>query len=169
MTVVQTGNVTPGHLATWQASGVVGDGGPILASNKVLAAMFSANFNTAGDQAILLPFPIKAFQLTGIVVTNASVSMTTAVGGFYPAAAKAGSAIVAAGQVYSALTSKDLLLQATLTSFANTARFSSNNLPLVFGPNSQNVLAIYFSLTTAQGGSAVADIYLIGIDLSPPS
>lgn len=167
--IIQTGSVTPGHLATWQASGVVGDGGPILASNKVLASVFSANFNSAGDQPILLPFPIKAFQLTGIVVTNASVSMTTAVGGFYPAAAKAGSAIVAAGQVYSALTGRDLLLQATLTAFASTARFSSNNLPLVLGPNSQNVLAMYFSLTTAQGAGAAADIYLLGIDLSAPS
>lgn len=166
--VMQSGQVTPGHSAVWITNGIVQDGGPITASQKVLATIFSANFNSTSDQPILLPFGISVFQLTNIIVTNASTSLTTAQGGFYTAASKGGSTIVASTQAYSALTSPDLLLPLTLTAFANTARFSSNNLPLILGPNSQNVLEIFFSLTTAQGVMpCTADIYVLGIDLSP--
>lgn len=168
--VQQSGNVTPGHLALWATVGVLQDGGPIGASQKVLAAFFSANFNAASaDQALLLPFSISAFMLTGIIITNASVSLTTAAGGFYPGANQTGSPIVASSQAYSSLTNSNQLLQTTLTAYAQTARFSSNNLPLTLGPNSQEVLEIFFNLTTPQGAPATADIYLVGIDLSPPT
>ena len=166
--VQQSGNVTPGHLAVWTTGGVIQDGGSFLASQKVLAAFFNANFNTIADQPLILPSAITAFQLTGIIVTNASVSLTTAAGGFYPAASKGGTAIVSSAQVYSALTSANLLMQPTLSSFAQSARFSSANLGLSLVANGQNGLTVYLSLTTAQGSSATADVYLVGIDLSPP-
>lgn len=162
----QSGSVTPGHLATWTTDGVLQDGGPILASQKVLASLRSANFNTTADQPLLIPPAISAFQLTGIVITNAAVSLTTAVGGFYTAASKGGSQIVANSQVYSSLTGPNLLLSATLTAFANTARFSINNLPQVLNANNQYGLALYFALTTTQGASATADVYILGVDLS---
>jgi len=154
--ILQSGNVTPGHSAIWTTDGVVQDGGAILASNKVIASLRQANFNTVVDQPIVLPRSINTFQLTGILVTNASVSLTTAVGGFYSAAQKGGSAFVSAGQVYSSLTSSSVILNATLAAYASS-RFSNVNLAL---------WTIYFSLTTAQGAAAVADIYLIGLDLS---
>lgn len=159
-TVLQSGNVTNGHLAKWLTSGVIGDAGPQVAGQRVIASLFDANFNSTADQPIIIPPAITAFQLTGIIVTNTPVSLSAAAGGFYPRAAKAGSAIVAAGQTYAALTGLNLLLQATLTAFAQAARFSSALLP---------DSAIYLSLTTAQGQAAPADVYLIGIDLSPPS
>lgn len=167
MTVQQSGQVTPGHLATWSTDGVIQDGGPILASQKVLAAFFNANFNTIADQPLILPPAITAFQLTGIIITNASVSLTTAVGGFYPAASKGGTPIVSAAQAYSALTNANLLMQATIALFGQTARFSSANLALSLAANGQNGLTVYLSLTTAQGASATADVYLVGMDLSP--
>jgi hypothetical protein len=166
--VSQSGNITPGHLAAWVANGVIGDGGSILASQKVLGSMFSANFNTMADQPILMPISVTAFQLTGIIVTNASVSLTAAQGGFYTAAAKGGSAVVSSGQAYSALTGKDLLLQPTLTAFAQTARFSADNLGQLLNANGQYSLAIYLSLSVAQGAVATTDVYILGIDLSPP-
>ena len=164
--IQQAGAVTPGHLAVWNTSNVLADGGPVLASQKVLASIRGANFNTTSDQPLILPPAVTAFQLTGILITNASLSLTTAVGGFYTAASKNGSPLVAASQVYSSLTSGDLLLAATLAAFAQTARLSSNNLPLVLGANNQYALAIYLSLTTPQGALATADCYLLGIDLS---
>lgn len=167
MSVQQSGNVTPGHLASWTTDGVIQDGGPLLASNKVLAVQFGANFNTTFDQPLILPQPITVFQLTGIVVTNASISLTIAVGGFYTEALKSGSQIVSASQTYSVLSSPNLLMQPALTTFAQTARFSAANLAILAGANNQNGLAIYFSLTTPQGVQATADIYAIGIDLSP--
>ena len=155
--VQQSGNVTPGHLAKWTTSGVIQDAGAQIAGQRVLAVLQGADFNSVQDQPLNIPNTITAFQLTGIIITNASISLTTAAGGFYPQFSKAGSAIVAAGQVYSSLTTANLLLNATLTAFANSARFSTALLP-----TSQ----IIFSLTTPQGAPATADIYVIGVDLS---
>lgn len=167
MTVQQSGQVTHGHFASWVTDGVIQDGGPVTAAQKVLAAFFNANFNTTSDQPLLVNPAITAFQLTGIVVTNASISLSAAVGGFYTAAAKGGSQIVANTQVYSSLTTANLLLQATLTAFANTARFSSNNLSLLPNINNLQSLAVYLALTTPQSAPATADVYLIGMDLTP--
>lgn len=158
MSVEQAGNVTRGHLAKWTINGVIEDAGPQVAGQRVIASLFGADFNDSNDQPISIPPEITAFQLTGIVVTNSLVSLTTAVGGFYPQSSKAGSPIVAAAQVYTALTGPNLLLNPTLTAFALSARFSVANLP---------DLAIYLSLTTPQGVPATADVYLIGIDLTP--
>ena len=154
--VLQGGNVTRGHLATWQTNGVIGDGGAPSYYTQVLASLTSADFNSTDDQAIALPDTLNYFQLTGIIVAGASLSLDTAVGGFYPAASKGGSAIVANSQTYSSLTGATLLLSTTLTSYAQTAYFSRTQLA---------DWAIYFSLTTAQGAAATASIFLVGIPL----
>lgn len=154
--VLQSGNVTPGHLAKWVTDGVVADNGPNPYSQRVLASFLGADFNTTTDTPILLPTTLQAFQLTGILVTNASVSLTAAQGGFYPQAFKAGMAVVANTQAYSFLTDSQLLLNATLTSYAQQQRFSRTQFI---------DWAIYLSLTTAQGIAATADIYILGIEL----
>lgn len=157
--VLQSGSITPGHLAVWTTTGVIQDGGP--ATNTVLASLRSADFNSTSDQPILLPQKITAFQITGIIITNSAVSLTTAVGGFYPVVSKGGSPLVSAAQAYSALSSLAALMQATLTSFAQQSRLSAANLTVLSGQ-----LAIYLSLTTPQGINAIADIYLLGTDLT---
>ena len=156
--VQQSGNVTANHLAVWATNGVIMDGGVVLASEKVLTKAFSVNFNDTADVPLLLPTAITAFKLQQILITNASISMTAAVGGFYPQASKAGTAIVAASQVYSSLSTAAVLLQATLASFATANAFSASNL---------TAWSIYFALTTPQGAAATADIYICGIPLLP--
>lgn len=133
------------------------DAGASPAAQRVLATFINADFNTITDQPIIVPAAITAFQLTAILVTNATLSLTTAAGGFYTAASQGGTPIVANTQVYTTLTNSNLLLSLTRTAFAQSARFSANLLV-------NNT--IYFSLTTPQGVPANADIYLIGIDLS---
>ncbi len=161
--ILQSGTITPGHLIVWTTDGVAQDGGPILASQKVLASLRSADFNSTADQPLIIPPAITAFALTGIIVTNASRSLTTAAGGFYPAASKAGTPIVSAAQVYSSLTTAAGLLNVTLAAFGSGTRFSIANLTNPFGTG----LAIYLALTTAQGQSpTVADVYAIGMDLT---
>lgn len=163
--ILQSGSVTPGHPAVWTTDGVLQDGGPLLIGQKVLCSLRGADFNSTADQQLLVPGSITAFAITSIIVTNASLNLTTAAGGFYPAASKGGTPIVAASQVYSALTTSEKLLAVTLASFGSQTRFSSSNLtPVVI--LSQNWLPIYFSLTTAQGAIATADIYLVGLDLT---
>lgn len=155
--VQQSGNVTPGHLVKFITSGVVGDAGPLGASQRVLAFLSGADFNSVQDQPLIVPNTITAFQLTGLLITNATQSISVATGGFYTGASKGGSVIVSSAQVYSTLTGANLLLNATLTAFANTARFSGSNLT-----SGQ----IFFSLTTPQGFACFADIYALGIDLT---
>lgn len=162
MTVVQqSGLITPGHVALFATNGVVQDGGALPTSTRVLAQATGVNFNTTNDQPIAIPQRITAFVLTGILITNASTSLTTAVGGFYPQPAKAGVAIVPAIQTYTMLTNTSLILWATLSSFGQNTRFSSANLGTIAG-----FLNIWFSLSTPQGVPATCDIYLTGLDLS---
>lgn len=156
--VQQSGSITPGHVAIWTAPGIIQDGGALGASQKVLASFFGANFNDTGDQPLLLPPRLTAIAITQIWVTNANVSLTTAVGGFYPATLKAGTPIVAASQVYSSLTAANIRLACTLAAAVATTRYSRTELA---------DWAIYFALTTSQVAPATADIYVLGIDLSP--
>lgn len=157
MTIVQSGSVTPNHLATWVTDNVIQDGGSPGVSERVLGYL-NCNFNSTSDQAITLPSDINVFCLTRIIITNASTSLTTAVGGFYPVASKGGTAIVANSQVYSSLTTASKLLNATLASYGSTTRFDSSIITPTW--------ALYFSLTTGQGAAATADVYLVGIDLT---
>lgn len=157
MSVEQSGNVTRGHLAKWITNSVIGDAGPQVAGQRVLGFLQNADFNSTNDQPIVVQSPVQVFQLTGLIICNATRSLTAAVGGFYNGPSKSGSAIVAAGQVYTTLTGPALLMQATLTTFANTARFSSSLL---------TANQLFFSLTTPQGVPANADIYAIGVDLT---
>jgi hypothetical protein len=160
MSVEQSGNVTRNHLAKFVTSGVIADAGPQVAGQRVLATLFNADFNSTNDQPLVVQSAVQVFQLTGLIITNATRSLTAAIGGFYSAASKGGSAIVSAGQVYTVLTGPNLLMQATLTTFANSARFSAALL---------TANQIFFSLSTPQGVVANADIYAIGVDLTPGS
>jgi hypothetical protein len=155
--IIQSGQVTPLHAVQWVTDGVVGDGGPLLGPSETkLAQLLGANFNTTNDQQIAIPSTITKFQLTRIVITNASLSLTTAVGGFYPQPAKGGTSLVANTQVYSSLTAASVLLNPTLTSYANTTALTSTIL---------TSFSIYFALSTPQGAAAVGDIFLFGVIL----
>ena len=117
-------------------------------TQRVLGTIRGANFNVTTDQ----PIPISAavYQITGIIVTNCSASLTLAAGGFYPTTAKGGTAIVAAGQVYTALTAATITLNATIA--AGAVRYT--------------VTPVYLSLTAAQGSAATCDVYVVGQDLT---
>ena len=157
MSVEQSGNITRGHLAKWISSGVIGDAGVQVAGQRVLGFLQNADFNSTNDQPIVVQSAISVFQLTGLIITNATIPLTTAAGGFYNNVSKSGNALVSAAQSYAALTNPNLLLNATLTAFALAARFSAANLI---------ANQIFLSLTTPQGAAANADVYAIGIDLT---
>lgn len=106
-----------------------------------IGKLIGANMNSTADQAITIGS--GNYIIRRITVTNASVSLTTAVGGVYPTTSKGGTALVAAGQVYTTLSAPTKVLDATL---ATTDR--------------QTVTTIYLSLTNPQGSTATADIYI---------
>lgn len=129
---------------------VRGEAGKGKPAEELLGRQINANMNSTADQ----PIRVKSnnFRVTRVMVTNASISLTTAAGGVYTAASKGGTAIVAAGQVYSALTAAAKVLDLTIASSdrVTTAGATVN---------------VYLSLTTAQGVAATADVYVYGVRL----
>ena len=117
------------------------------APTDLLGYKIGANFNITTDQIISNLNSAYKYRVTKITVCNASISLTTAVGGLYNAASKAGTALVANTQVYSSLTGSTVALDLTL-----------NNGNVTFAAGTP----IYFALTTPQGAAATGDIYIFG-------
>lgn len=117
-----------------------------------LGRLTGANFNSVADQAITINAGVTKYLLTGVYVTNCSASLTTAAGGFYPTTAKGGVPVVAAAQVYTALSAATVLLPATITAAGLATALT--------------VSTIYLSLSLAQGTAATCDVFLFGADLT---
>jgi hypothetical protein len=145
-------------LACSQAIAGFGSGGAVTINNtaagatRVLCSIRAANFNVTTDQACTIPAGVTAWVPTSIIVTNCSASLTLAAGGVYPAVSKGGTALVAAAQIYTALTGATIVLGLTLAANIATTRYTVNT--------------VYLSLTTGQGTAATCDLYLIGNDLT---
>ncbi len=104
-----------------------------------------------GDQPInWFVNPTQSYRLTKIKLTNASRTFAagSGAGGVYTAAAKGGTAVVAASQTFAGLTA--LLATSTL------------DLTLVSGVGDLGVYRnapLYFSLTTADGTAGTVDLF----------
>lgn len=109
--------------------------------------LLGANFNSTADQAIPIICP-PSFPciVDDIYVDNASVALSTAVGGIYTGPGKTGGQVVAAGQAYSQLTT-------------NAANASGNSLSFI-GAIAVNTGVLYLSLSTPQGAPATADVHV---------
>lgn len=119
-------------------------------SDIVLGTLLAANMNVTTDQQITLsgvPDGV-GFAVRRITARNATVSLTTAVGGVYSAASKGGTAVVAATQAYSTLTGSTLYLDLTIAAAGKAVWPAATPL--------------YLALTTAQGAAANADILVYG-------
>jgi len=117
----------------------------------LLGKLISANMNSTADQQIVMFSNPSKFILRRIVVTNASISLTTAAGGVYTAASKGGTAVVASSQAYSSLSASTLFLDLTLNTSGSASTTVKSSIP-----------NLYLSLTTAQGAAATADVYVYG-------
>jgi hypothetical protein len=116
----------------------------------LLGELKGADFNITTDQNI--PMTALRYIIRRIVVDNASVSLTLAAGGIYTGAGKTGTIIVPAAQLYGALTAAAKFLDLTLTA--------------IIGTDVRTEGTLFFSLTTAQGAAALADIRIFG-DILP--
>ena len=121
-----------------------------LASNqaiRLLGVLTGINVNAVGDNAI----PIQNssnYSVSNVIVTNASISLTTATAGVFTAPSGGGTAIVADAAL-SACTGSTVVSQRTV---ASTAAQTGQNL--------------YFNVGTAQGAAATVDVYVYGYDFS---
>jgi hypothetical protein len=112
-------------------------------ATRMIGRLLAANFNSTSDQAIALP--TGSWIIEQVYATKGSVSMTTAAGGVYTAGSKGGTAIVAAGQVYTGLTGT--ATDVVTATMAATPTVTSS---------------IYFALTTPQGAAATGDVFVFG-------
>lgn len=128
----------------------------MLNVDQVIFSKRALNMNVATDQALDKNGLFTSFLLTRIRFANASISLTTAVGGIYTRAAKAGIAVVAAAQAYAALTGATTGLDLTI------ATVGLDELTVLDGT------ALFLSLTTPQGAGATADCWVLGIPLTEP-
>lgn len=115
---------------------------------QLLYELLGANMNTTADQVFTKLHSGEAYQIQSIIAYNPSLSLTAAVGGIYPAAAKAGNALVSAGQAYSALN--------TAAATAGTA------LPLQLHGRGKLAITPILALSTPQGAAATCDIIING-------
>ena len=122
------------------------------ANEAILGRLIGANMNVTTDQPITIN--VARYAVRRIVSCNPSTSLTLSAGGIYTAAAKGGVAIVAAAQLWSALTGSTKFLDLTLAA--------------ILGTDVRTEATLYLSLTTGQGAAATADIFIIG-DALPAS
>lgn len=128
----------------------------------VLGVLRSANFNITTDQSIAIR-PLTSnnvgfiagatkYIVTDIYVMNCSASLTAAKGGFYTAAGKTGT-----------------IIGATTTAFTNcTGATTMQRLSALANEDSNTFTAasLILSLTTAQGGAATGDVYIMGYPIN---
>ena len=94
---------------------------------RLIGKLIGANMNVTTDNTIPITAQAGSFIFDRIIVTNPSISLTTAVGGVYTAASKGGTALVANSQVYSALTAAAKFVSLTLANSALTDVFSADS------------------------------------------
>ena len=149
-TTLQTPN--PNEAATIEPAGVIAAS---VGTQSICCNIIGANMNATTDQQFnwggLNGNPVGgSFLVTGQLAWNASISLSTAAGGSYNTTGKSG-VLIAAATAYSSLTTA---ANAQLTAAAATSVFTyQQTMP-------------YFSLTTAQGAPATANIALLGICLA---
>lgn len=117
--------------------------------NKMIAKLVGANLNVTTDQAMVM-FGALKYIIRRIVATNVStdISLGSTAGGIYTAAAKGGTTVVGAGQLYTGLTAATKFIDLTLAAGVTSDTLAATQL--------------YFSLTAANGSAATADIYVFG-------
>lgn len=121
-----------------------------MSALKEIGRLIGANMNITTDQPFVMAIPPTVpYKSVKITATNASASLTTAVGGVYDAASKGGNAIVAATQAYSGLTAANKTLDLTMATVSLTLKEPAGT-------------GLILALTTAQGGAATADLYAYG-------
>jgi hypothetical protein len=121
-----------------------------LGSNQAIRLLASAqgvNLNATGD-TVLPVLNSGRYSVSNVIVTNASISLTTAAAGLFSAPSAGGTGVVA-NAALSACTGSTIVSQRTV---ASTAALTGLNL--------------YFNVGTAQGAAATGDVFVYGYDLT---
>jgi hypothetical protein len=123
--VLQSGNVTPGHLVSWVTDGVVADSGftfgntfGLFVSTRLLVSFGAANIDF--QIPINLPVGFTTYRIQDIILNGASAVLSTATIGVFTATGAGGVAVVNGGTA--------VTVNQTVPDVANSMqRFSINN------------------------------------------
>ncbi|MDE2021300.1 MAG: hypothetical protein KGJ13_13275 [Patescibacteria group bacterium] len=150
--VLQSGVVTPNHLASWTTDGVIQDSGVAFTNTYGMFAssVTGINFNSANtDNPVVVPLPsgYTRYRIHGIVISGASASLSSATCGVFTAGSAGGVAVVASGTA--------ITVTATTTDTVNNMQ----NLTIA----NQNTMvlsdaALFFRVQTPQGSAAIANV-----------
>lgn len=120
---------------------------PPYGQNVTLFRLIGADMNSVADQLFAPMFTFTRYLIDRVIITNASASISTAVGGVYGDVSKGGVQIVAASQTYGGLSTAGKVIYPIL----------SNG-----GQSLMTDMSLYLSLTIPQGAPATADWYIMG-------
>ncbi len=126
---------------------------PPVWAGETLIAQAVVNMQSTADQAITVKLPAgcDAYRLSAAIMTNLSAtSAAAAVGGIFTDPAKAGTAIVAAAQVYTSMTG-----------------LRTNQNLSVAGVQVMTDTSLYFKLDTAADGATTGLLQIYGYPQSP--
>lgn len=124
----------------------------MAAGSVQLGVLTGANLNVTTDQAIAISATKYVIRKIIAYDVSTSLALGLAAGGVYSTAAKGGVAIVAAAQLWTALTSATKALDLTIDAAGIGLYFTAGTL--------------YLSLTTANGSAATATIAIFGDKLA---
>ena len=150
--ILQSGNVTPGHLWAVVTDGVAGDAGVTFNNTLGLfrSDVLGINFNAANSDnpiSINLPVGFTKYRIDRIVISGASGTLSTATCSVYTQPAAAGVNIVASATAITIVTS----LGDTNNNMQSLTIVTQNTLALVD-------TTIYFRVQTAQGVIATGNV-----------
>ena len=150
--VLQSGQITPGHLASFTTDGVIQDSGVSFTNTygSFSSAVLNINFNTTNTDnpiPINLPAGYTRYRIENILLSGATASLSTATCGVFTATGAGGFAIVATG---------------TAITVTQTAADTNNNLQnfTIVDQNTQALsdTVIYFRVQTPQGSPALGNV-----------
>lgn len=122
-------------------------GAPNLGTYTTLFRLIGADMNSTTDQALVPAMNFSKYIPILVLATNASTAILLSTGGIYTGASKGGTAIVAAAQAWTGLTSTTKVIYPSVA-VAGQALFTGG---------------LFLSLTAAMGAPGTADIYVMGI------
>lgn len=133
-------------LSTSSAANARSTLGGVLPRYGCLGFASAVDMN-AGNTDTVISIESTKYRIDKIIVTRASISLTTATVAAYTAPAAGGTAI-ANNQAVSALTAVTKFMDLVLQAIVGTDYFTGAN--------------VYFRVGTAQGSAAVANVYVMG-------
>ena len=153
--VLQSGNVTPQHLASWTTDGVLQDSGVSFINTQgyfrsdVLGINFNAT-NTDFPIPINLPAGYTRWRAVNIIISGASGTLTTATCSVWTQAGGLGVAIVG--------NSTAITVTTNLSDTNNNGQvLTLNNANSLF----YNDTTIYFRVQNPQGVAATANVLVL--------